>query len=352
MCSPAARRTILLCSAGLLATALCVAAPGCARPEGQVFEPLAKPMVWPAPPEEPRIRLVGAISGSGDLKAAQSGMEVFKEMIRGRRGEIAMTSPHSIAVAPGPKLGVTDVGQAAVHIIDLERRTHVLVSGVEDELFETPIGVCWAGNRLFVTDAGRQEVFELDASGGFHNRFGATELKRPVGIAYVATRDQLYVVDGGAHDIAVFGLDGGLVRRMGGHGTEPGEFNYPSHICWDGGDRIAVADSANFRVQILDLDGQCITVFGTKGDAAGNFALPKGVAFDSDHHVYVVDSQFENVQIFTQEGQLLLAFGREGSGLGRFALPAGLAIDKQDEIWVADSANHRIQVFDYLRDAG
>jgi DNA-binding beta-propeller fold protein YncE len=254
----------------------------------------------------------------------------------------------------GNLLAVADVGLAGVHVIDLSARTHLLITGWREgeieERLAAPIGVCLAGARVFVTDAKRGEVLEFDTAGGFRRRFGAEELARPVGVVYVRTCEQLYVVDGGAHCVVVFAMNGEAVARIGEPGNAPGAFNLPTHIAWDGANRLAVADSANFRVQLLDLDGAGAVTIGKKGDAAGDFALPKGVAFDSAGHLYTVDAQFENVQVFDQRGQLLLAFGREGGDAGEFALPAGLAIDDRDRVWIADSANHRIQVFDYLGD--
>ncbi len=325
---------------------------GCAAPQGELFPLIDPPMVWPPAPETPRIKLVGELRGSMDLSAAVSGGEILQAAFRGPRPPIPFSSPHSVAVHAGHLLAVADGSASAVHLIDLDKRTHALVSGWADERFGAPIGVTWAGRRLFVTDAERHEVVELDARGNYRRRFGADLLKRPVGIVYVAVRDQLYVVDGGAHVIVVFDLSGHELTRIGHNGAAPGEFNYPSHITWDGGERLLVADTGNFRVQLLDLDGGCVRVLGKKGDGAGDFSLPKGVAFDGDGHLYVVDSHFENVQIFDLEGRLLLAFGHEGTGPGQFALPAGLAIDRDNRIWVADSANRRIQVFAYLRDAG
>lgn len=342
---------------------------GCARPQGVLFAPLHPPKVWPPAPDTPRVKFVGSLASSEDLKAATTSAEAFRRILRGPRPPIGFSGPNAVAVSPGGLLAVADGAGAAVHIIDLEQRTHCLVGGWgtdrgesqsdsggqrgsrrEVERFAVPVGVAWANQRLFVTDAGRREVIELDREGRFHGRFGDDVLKRPVGIAFVARRNQLYVVDGGSHQVKVFDLSGRLVNTFGKHGVGPGEFNYPSHIsCADR--RLVVADSGNFRVQWLDLDGRHLSTVGRKGDGAGDFSLPKGVAIDSEGHLYVVDAQFENIQIFNSEGQILMAFGEEGRGPGQFWLPAGLAIDKQDRIWVADSGNRRIQVFAYMRDA-
>ena len=328
---------------------------GCAAPQGELFPPIEPPIVWPPAPETPRIKLVGVLSGSGDLRAAKSGGEVLHSVLHGPRPPIRFSSPHSVAVNAGGLVAVADAGASAVHIIDLDARLHTLVSGWNEPVqtnFGTPIGVAWVGRRLFVTDAERHEVIELSADGAYRRRFGADVLKRPVGIVYVAAREHLYVVDGGGHTIAVFEPSGRVVTTIGRNGVAPGEFNYPSHVTWDRGDRLLVADTGNFRVQLLDLDGGVLRVIGQKGDGAGDFSMPKGVGFDSDGHLYVVDAHFENVQVFDAQGRLLLAFGHEGAGRGEFSLPAGLTVDRDDRIWVADAANRRIQVLAYLRNAG
>lgn len=323
---------------------------GCARPRGVLFEPLASPRVWPPPPDQARIRLIGSISDSGDLKAARSSAEGLLAAVRGPRPPIKLAGPHAVAVGPAQRVAVADAAGGAVHVMDLADRTHVVVFGFDGERLGTPIGVVWVNDSLYVTDAKRGEVIEFDARGVYCRRFGAGTLDRPVGLAYVEQRNRLYVVDGGAHALAVFDLDGERIGTIGGPGVEEGLFNYPTHVCC-AGDRLVVADSGNFRVQLLDLDGRCLGTIGKKGDGAGDFALPKGVALDSEGHIYVVDAHFENVQVFDMEGRLLMAFGEEGRELGQFWLPAGLAIDSNDRIWLADSGNRRLQVFQYIRTA-
>jgi len=322
---------------------------GCQQLRGELFPAINPPMVWPREPETPRVQLVGAISNSTDLKSGRSRAEAWGAAIRGPRPPIRFSGPHAVAYHPADLLAVADSSGGAVHIIDLRERTHVVSYGSEQQRFAAPVGVAWANDQLFVSDAQLHQIIQLDRTGRVVRRFGETELIRPVGIAYVPQRREFYVVDGGAHLIAVFDSSGRSVRTIGGRGTQPGEFNFPTHIAFDGTARLAVADTGNFRVQVLDLEGNCRRVLGRKGDAAGDFALPKGVAFDGDGHLYVWDSQFENVQIFDRTGRLLLAFGREGRNPGEFWLPSGIAIDHQNRIWIADGGNRRIQVFVYLR---
>lgn len=332
----------------MVALAAGCAAAGCARPKGALFDAPDGKKVWPPPPETSRVEFVGTIADSDDLHAAVSGMEAFKTALRGPRPPIRFLGPTGVAVRDPEKVAIADTNGAAVHIIDLEARTHYKVNGWREERFGAPVGVAWAGGQLFVTDAERHEVIELDAVGGFHRSFGGEVLTRPVGIAYAPQRDRLYVVDGGAHCLKVFDRGGASTATIGRQGVEPGEFHFPTHVAVRD-DTLLVADSGNSRVQLLDLDGACLRTIGQRGDAAGDFALPKGVAFDSDGHLYVVDAHFENIQIFNREGQLLLAVGQEGTKPGEFSLPAGLAIDGKDRIWVADSGNGRMQVLAYLK---
>lgn len=332
---------------GMVFLATCAAA-GCGRPQGVLFPALDSPRVWPPPPSVPRIKFVGELADSRDLRAARSGMEVVKAAFRGPRPAIEFSNPHGVAVRPDGLIAVADGGGRAVHVVDLQRRTHRLITGFGKERFGSPVGVAWVGRRLFVTDAVRHEVIELGPSGAFQQRFGDDQLTWPVGIAYVSKRDQLYVVDGRSHRLVVFTPSGELVKTIGRRGPALGEFNFPTHIAC-ASDRLLVADSGNFRVQLMDLDGNGIRTIGQKGDGAGDLSLPKGVAFDNEGHVYVVDAHFENIQVFNDSGQLLMAFGQEGREPGRFSLPAGLAIGPDDRIWVADSGNRRLQVFEYIR---
>ena len=320
---------------------------GCGRPKGMLFEPIQPPIAWPAPPQVARVVLIGTIESSSDLKPARSGGEALRTILRGRRPPIAFVSPHGVAVHPRGILAVADAGAAAVHVLDLNERTHHRVAGWQGERFAVPIGVAWVEDRLYVTDAGRHEVVIIGPTGRFFGSFGAELLKRPVGVTWDGTHDELFVVDGQAHAILVFSREGSPIRTIGEQGAAPGRFNFPSHVAIRG-DRLLVADSGNFRVQLLDRYGASLRSFGVKGNGAGDFALPKGVGFDSEGHLYVVDAQFENFQVFGDQGRLLLAVGNEGREPGEFWLPAGIAVDNQDRLWIADAGNHRVQVFQYI----
>ena len=346
MCWPIAKSSRV---AVILSTlAICLASVGCARPAGVLFASDQPRRVWPPSPESARIRWIGAIAGSDDLKAAQGARERWASAVRGPRPPIRFSGPHAVAVRGTNLVAVADSQGGNVHIFNLVERTHVVASGWNDQRLGAPVGVAWLGDLVLVSDAGRGELIVFGPDGRFRRTIAGGILDRPVGVAYVSDRQEILVGDGGANCVNGIDPDGTLLRTIGGPGVEPGAFNYPTHLCC-AHNTLVVADSGNFRIQLFNLNGDFIRAIGTKGDGAGDFALPKGVALDAEGHIYVVDSHFENVQVFDLEGQLLMAFGNEGRGAGEFWLPAGLAIDEMDRIWVADSGNRRLQVFQYLR---
>jgi hypothetical protein len=207
-----------------------IAAAGCATPEGEVFGPLNQPQSWPRAPQKARIKLVGAIASSADLEAGQTALESFKSAVRGPRPPIKFSGPHLAARGPGQLLAVTDSSGAAVHILDLDVRTHWVINGWGDEELRAPVGAAWVDRRLFITDAARGEIIEFTSTGQHVRSFGKDQVQRPVGICYVPSRGQLYVVDGAAHQLLAFNLEGEVAARYGGPGTEPGHFNFPTHI--------------------------------------------------------------------------------------------------------------------------
>lgn len=366
---------------GMLRAAPLLLLAGCQAPLGPVFPPISPRLVWPPPPDAPRIEYIGELRGEASLGRRASGLEVIGDWLTGPRAPTPFVAPSAVAVE-GDRVFVVDAsapGGPAVQVLDLVTREFRSLRG--EGRFRQPLDVTLAGSEIVVADARAAALFVLNPSGQVLRVIGSGELGRPAGVAWVAgdarvadagTRagpgdagGELWVSDAARHDCAVFERGGALVRRVGRRGTAAGEFNFPSGIgvtIWDGQRHVAITDGMNFRVQVMPTSAGVaaglnaetgasvvpLTIFGQKGDAAGDFARPRDVASDSEGHLYVLDNQFENVQIFDRAGRLLMAFGEEGSGPGQFNLPSGITIDAQDRIWIADTYNRRVQVFRYL----
>jgi len=333
----------------LLGALIGCSAGGCAAPKGLIFEPPAKELSWPPPPEEGRIHFVGSLRTDKDLKPSKSFMKGLSEKVFGQNPAHSMLTPYAICTDDQDRVFVCDSNAQVVHVFNLKTRAYEQWKPeAPAEPFAQPVGVtCDASGRLLVSDSAANTIHVFDQSGHVLGTIGDGDLDKPSGIVVDPRTDRIFVANTGTHQILVLAPDGTLIERVGKRGVELGEFNFPTNLALGHDGSLYVSDTLNFRVQVFDQDLQPVLQIGSKGDLPGYFSHPKGIAIDSQEHVYVIDSHFESVQIFDTEGKLLLTFGEEGHGDGQFWLPTGISIDHQDRIWIADSYNQRIQVYQY-----
>lgn len=309
-------------------------------------------LVWPLPPDQPRIRFVAEYHGQSDLGAKDD----FKAALLGEeKAGLALQKPYGVtASADGKLIYVTDTMLRAIVVFDLEKKEvrpfKTDAHGATYNPLEIRIDSL---GRIFVSDSLRKEVLVLSPEGKTLMVLGKKEdIGRPTGLALDEARNRLYVTDTVKHQVVVYDMAGKHLFTFGERGSEPGQFNYPINLAVDRDGNLLVTDSGNFRVQEFDQEGKFVGTFGQIGDSYGSFSRPKGVAVDSDNNVYVVDAAFNNFQIFSRDKKILLFVGRLGKDPGTFWLPAGLYVDGSDRIYVVDSLNERVQIFQYLKEKG
>ena len=307
-------------------------------------------LVWPGPPQQPRIRYIESIATSDDVASEKGFFGKLIEFIIGPDESVELIKPMGVAADSNGRLLVADTAGKRIHIFDQTARDYTSIEEADDRPFELPIEVTVDDqDNFYVADGIRRKVFKFDSKGKYVSNFGDENLQRPTGIAVDSSRQLLFVVDAPAHNVKVYSLqDGKAVGTIGKRGTEGGEFNFPNYAGIDANGTLYVTDGMNKKVKVFGTDRQYQRAVGKPGDGSGSFSAPKGVAVDSDGHLYVADVAFDNIQIFDKEGRLLLTFGSSGQAPGTFWMPTGLFIDKNDRIYVADSYNKRIQVFQYL----
>jgi DNA-binding beta-propeller fold protein YncE len=331
--------------------AICIAASiiGCSQPTGPVFPPLENPPVFPHAPDPARIRYVGSLASSADLKAGQSGFQAIGSAIFGKHPPTEMLSPYALCTDGKDRVFVADSNAQVVHVFDLKTRKYASWTPAKKKKFAQPVGIAPdAMGGIFVADSIANAIYHFNAEGGLIAELPNELLSRPCGIAYDTKNERLFVADSELHQVLILSPEGKLLARIGSRGTEHGKFNYPTNLALDSQGRLYVSDSLNFRIQQFGPNFAFIRQIGKKGDLPGYFSQPKGIAVDREDHLYVVDANFEAVQIFDTNGQLLLDFGQEGRAAAEFWLPAGIFIDANNRIWIADTYNRRVQVFDYL----
>jgi DNA-binding beta-propeller fold protein YncE len=306
-------------------------------------------LVWPLPPEDPKIQYVGSIATPEDLGITKSFFGRVLEFLFGK-SEQRVQQPYGVAVDNEDKIFVADSAQRVIHVFDVPARKYSSIRGAGNREFEFPVGVAVDGHgRLYVSDAEGRRIFVLDRAGRSLITI-SDGLQRPAGLAFNATNQSLYVVDVVRHEILVYDASGKLRFSFGGRGGENGRLNFPTNIAVDRKGVVYVTDALNFRVQIFAADGTFLSSFGRTGDALGDLPRPKGIGVDSEGHIYLVEGLYDVVNVFDHRGRLLLTFGGAGAARGEFWLATGLFVDSQDRIYVADSFNSRVQLFQYLPD--
>ena len=328
---------------------LILAAAGCQGPLKPVFEPPTPPIVWPTEPAQARIRYLGSLKSSADLKAPRKPFQGIADLFVGPKSPQLLYGPRAVVTSGDTaRLWIADPGGRCLHLFDLQNRSYKKIDRAGKEQLLSPAGLCAGPNdTIFVCDSEAVAVYQLsDRTGELLRKvLLADEVRRPVAASYKAATAELFLVDVAGHDVKVLDAEGRIVRVLGRRGKQTGEFNFPCAIADDGA-LLWIADAGNQRVQGLTYDGDPVVTFGGPGDSPGRMALPKGIAVDSAGNIYVVDARFENVQVFDRSGDLLLVLGQEGINPGQFWLPGGIFIDPSDRIWVCDTYNRRVQVFE------
>lgn len=338
-----------LWAAGFLLGALLTHAPAVAQSSGIRTAP---DLVWPVPPDRPRIRYLGELRGAADITPTfKPGRMARMAGLQKRQFLPSFSKPHGIATDSRHRIYVTDSILHMIFVFDRENRRVSYLGGDSRVRLRMPLGIAIdSKDRIWVADGAGQHVLAFDADWNLRGVLGKPgEMENPTSVAVDVARNRLYVADSKKHSVLVYDTESGLyVTRFGGRGSGKGQLNFPTNVALDGSGRIYVADTLNRRIQIFGADLKFLDSFGEQGLSWGQFRKPKGIALDTFQNVYVVDSDFGNFQIFDLRKQLLLFVGELGSDPGQFLVPASIHIDGDNTIYVSDQGNRRVQMFRLL----
>lgn len=322
----------------------------------------APTVVWPAPPDKPRYRYIGELTGAAnfqpdpDILASRNKISKLFDWLVGLRDPnvdpIVLQRPQSGVVDGEGRVFVTDISKSAVYVFDKPAGKLAVweMAGMNSH-FKSPVGIALGPQgEILVADADLRGIFRLDNKGNPIGELGKDLLIRPTGLARDPKRGYIYVADTYAHDIKVFQDDGKLLKVIGQRGEGDGEFNFPTHLTF-ANDQLYVTDTLNSRIQVFDTEGKLAKKFGQRGLYVGNLVRPKGIAVDNFSNIYVIESLYDQLLVFNPKGETLLALGGNGKEVGQFYLPAGVWVDQQNQIYIADMFNGRVTVLQYLGDS-
>ena len=240
---------------------------GCTAYEPTIYDQQAKGedaiIVWPNPPQTPRIQYIQSISGPSDIGVRKSWFKKAIDNIFGTETmEDRMLRPYGI-FADSERIYVTDPGLFLIHVFDMNGRRYSQIKRANEKELLSPIGIVVDNNReIYVSDSLLRRIFIFSEQGKYLREIGAPDMFiRPTGIAI--DEDRVYIVDTHGHHVLVFSKkDGKFLFSFGKNGSKKGDFNYPTNIFISKEKLIYITDSMNFRVQIFDRDGNFLSTFG------------------------------------------------------------------------------------------
>ena len=240
-------------------------------------------------------------------------------------------------------------------------------------------------HQIFVANRIIDRVEIFSETGEFISQLGVGELSDPYGIAmhgdclYVSCRD---------HTVSQLSLiEMCHVRRIGGKGSNNGQFDLPHQLTTDLIGRVFIADCNNDRICIHDPDlnhlrnithesislpsglkvsrdclyvlcphdSPCMLVLTLEGDMLHSLITcgegmdvlrPFFFRLDPLNNFVLSDYKSHSIRVFSPEGNLLHTIEREGHQLGMFYLPEGVAITPNGRlVCVSQNENYGLQIF-------
>ena len=306
------------------------------------------------------------------------------------------TSPSSSATdlwtAPGPNNGPTALGFNNPNgKVALDTANHYLyVSDYNNN--RVLVYVLNNDNSIPTSSGGHTATYVLGQTGlqGANGTgYGMAGMSGPIGLAYDAVNQRLFVDDQHNDRVLVFSTNGGVSTGMsasyyigGCYGTTQACFENPQDVAYDAANsRLFVADTYNNRVMVFNVApgftngenasyvlGQADFTHGScnqGGSAAQNtLCPPNNISYDAvNSRLFVGDIANERVLVFNvapgtiasnenasyelgQPSSTAFTSTGSGSSASTFIGPAGLSYDANSgRLFVADTYNSRVTVF-------
>ena len=241
-------------------------------------------------------------------------------------------------------------------------------------------------HQIFVANQFNHRIEIFSEMGEFLYQLGVGQLPQPYGIAIHG--DSIYVSCWGDHTVCKFSMtEMCLIRKIGGRGSDNGQFINPLHHTTDPIGRVFIADCRNNRISIHDPDlnhirsithesmslpcdvkvsrdciyvlctitNPCMLVFTLEGDMLHSLITcgeemdvywPYFFCLDSLNNFVISDYECHSIRVFSPEGNLLHTIGREGHQPGMFLYPRGVVVTPNGRlVCVSFNENYGLQIF-------
>ena len=239
-------------------------------------------------------------------------------------------------------------------------------------------------HQIFVANYTYKKVEVFSETGEYICQLGLGQLSSPWGIAIHG--DSVYVSCWGDHTVSRFSLtEMSLVRRIGGIGSNNGQFDIPSQLTTDPIGRVFIPDTSNHRICVHDPDlnhlrnithqsmsrpfgvkisrdrmyvlcpysNPCMHVLTLEGDMLHSLISRKKSIFchlffclDPLNNFVITNFVTHSICVFSPEGNLLHTIGRERHQQGMLYQPTGVAITPNGRlVCVSNDRKHDLQIY-------
>lgn len=128
-----------------------------------------------------------------------------------------------------------------------------LIGGVGKAALTFPISIRLHKDFIYVADFGSRRIVQLDKQGNFvaeYKKKGEYEVMKGPSAIHFDSSDNMYILDLGEVPVVILRPNGELISKIGGFGSEPGKFLFPTGIVAKSEDEIYILD--NSRNTILN----------------------------------------------------------------------------------------------------
>lgn len=289
--------------------------------------PDAGPVMFPPPPDPPRILFLRGVSSGLDVQPKESSWlanaVVGEEVV----DEKPMMKPCAIGFRDGI-FYISDTQVGCIYKLDLAKKQAGQVELKGRAVLTNPTGMCFTEDGfVYIADRGRRQVVVLDKNFQWVKEIGPWDAKSaPTDVA--VRKDRVYVTDVGSLTVRVLDRKTDQqVQTLGKLDSEDEFMRGPSNLDVDDNGYVYVVDTVFSRIYVWDADGNFVCHVGKAGDVPGHLARPKGITI-YDRKIWILDSAFDNCQILDLEGHAMLFFGGQGEAPGSMSFPR--------KVWVGD----------------
>ena len=219
----------------------------------------------------------------------------------------------------------------------------MVVGGGDTVRFINPVAVGGVKDQMLVVDAGAHAIYRYNIT--THSiqslgQAGGQFLGDPMGIA-VESDLSFYVADPVGKQVLYFDANGNLIRRF----ADAANLARPIDIAVDEvRGQIFVADGSYSHIVIFSKTGQAMSAIGSRGQGPGKFRAITAIAKGKDS-LFVAD----RLELPLQEIDIITGAYRFSIGRGQIIWPTAIIVDKRNRIFASDRSDNTIKIFDDIR---